>query len=228
MSEKEIARAKRKTKEEILEREKREELTKEVEEIIKLIKSTEAAPRVSIIRLAEKEFIKNFKIRLKKISESASYPSLINEEWFRIRPHEKFIKHWYSKWADILLVYARKKCKFLLSFTDLLNEFPFKDKEGRGLALEDLIQLVKTLENRGIAILLDNNHFLVFWMTPREISHMIYDEAFKVGLNLLRVSVIARIFPDIPNKYLMKMLDLLVKEGKASWIERGVALRLHF
>ncbi|MHA1616026.1 MAG: hypothetical protein ACTSX9_01805 [Candidatus Njordarchaeales archaeon] len=190
--------------------------------------SGEKALVTPVARILEKEFMKRMRERLENLSKNVNYPSIVYEAWFRIKPHEKFLKAWYTKWADIIITYARKNGRFLFSLLDLLNTFPFKDKEGRGLGLEDIKVAVNLLVQKGIAKFLDEEHIVILWLAPRKLAQIIYEEAINIGLEIVRMSVLSQLFPDLPREIILKTLDILVKDGKAKWIGKDFGVRIYF
>lgn len=208
----------------------REEGQVELEDVDENIKEVlrEEIRDLSVLRILEKEFIRNIREKLKKFS-SIDYPDWINQSWSRIKPHENFLEYWYEKWAEILLLYSRRSQRFRLSLQELVNMYPFFDGE-RSISIEDARRIVDKLCDRGIAKWLDSNKldFLIYWIPKEELIEYIYDEAKKLGLIVLRLKVIKEALNDLPHDELIEIMTGLVNKNYGKWIAFKVALKISY
>jgi len=226
MSEKELRKEKvevgKKEKEAELEKIEREKMEDHISSLLR-----KEAFNLSLLRTLEEEFLIMFKKELEKMVKNAEYPKWVHEPWARVRPHVRFLNPWYDKWKEVLVIYAKKNMAFHFSITKLLNEWPFSDGE-KNLKIEDLRAIVNKLVDDGLARWLspERKEFVLHWLSTEFLAEKTYETMRKVGLPLLRLSILKEALNDLPQNDLIKILEIIVNKQYGVWVIKGKAIKI--
>ena len=199
----------------VVEKEKEEQEDNLLIELIKI-----SSPRIKE-ELFKKELIK----LLKEKASSFSYPDYIKASWIRIPPHKKYLKAWREKWYPVILAYASSKLLLKIDISKILTEWPFSDGSTT-IPENELKEILKEMEKRGLAIRFSDYEALVLWIKPKELAEIFLKVALKVGVSVIRTSVLLDVFKDLGWSGLIYLLKIIEKIGYGSIIMNGLGFKI--
>jgi len=181
--------------------------------------------RISSPRIKEELFKSELIKLLKEKASSFDYPDYIKASWIRVPPHKKYLKAWREKWYPIILTYASKKLLFKIDISKILTEWPFSD--GNVTIPEDeLKEILKEMEKRGLVIRFSEHEALVFWLKPKELAEILLKVALKVGVSVIRTSILLDTFKDLGWSGLIYMLKIIERIGYGTIIMNGLGFKI--
>ncbi len=197
-----------------------EDVVTSPEVIIKTIESTETDESIeeansvqeSIPAPTERDFV------------LPSWGNIEETEWmYGIPPREEDKEMWAEEWADYVLEWMESKKMHILSLATFISEPPFKDLRNK---VDSFKIVTQKLVEKEVAEWVDKKErqLRVYWRPLEDWADILYQWALKTGKLRLDVKsiVIQEVkedFASLPEKDIHTVLALMVKKGRASWVD---------
>lgn len=207
------------------------------------IKSTEIVQKPS--KTKQKKIIAKEKVKAKEITEEIIIKRLIQTykwaykenlyPWMYFIPDKKKDKNaweeevelWAGEWANFLFDWCKEFLQHVVDEYDLHTKRPFNALEDREKCLKIIMNHLAKDSKLAKWINDEKTRLRVYWQSLEKWGDMLYDWAFLVGeerltlLDLREMGVdIAKGFETLPAKDLREIVNILVKNNKASWIDK--------
>jgi hypothetical protein len=160
-----------------------------------------------------------------------SWGDIEETEWMYGMPtREEDRELWAEEWADYLLEWTESKNVHVLSVTIFISEPPFKDLRNK---IDSFKVIASVLIDKEVAEWKDKKkrQLRVYWRPLEDWADILYQWALKTGKLRLDVKTIViqeidENFAALPEKDIHIVLALMVKKGRAEWIDekRGAIL----
>lgn len=225
-----------------------DEKTKKIKEKVKIkkqkkVKTTQIVQKPPVTK--PEKIITKEKAKIKEITEEDIIKKLIQTykwaykenlyPWMYFIPDKKKDKDaweeevelWASEWANFLFDWCKEFLQHIVDKYDLHTKKPFNALEDRETCLEIIMEHLAKDSKLAKWLNDEKTRLRVFWQSLDKWGDILYDWAFLVGeerLTLLDLremgADIARGFETLPAKDLREIVNILVKNKRASWIDK--------
>jgi vacuolar-type H+-ATPase subunit I/STV1 len=173
----------------------------------------------------EETAIQGLKEKYKFAYNSEQYPWMYNIESLK---SEKQKIEWLQEWANFVIDYAKTFIIHVIDVVNLLTQQPFSDfKQNRERYLKDIMNYLATQTTIAEWIDKAKTRLRLYWRSLEEWSEKLYDYMFIIGTEIVTLidikntgAQIAEGFVTLPSPDLKRIIDLLVKDKKANWIDK--------
>ena len=214
------------------------ELEAEAEELVESISKNTEIIKNKVKYMVEPKEVKIEQVpKEKEITEEDIIDKLITTyKWaykenlfpwmYWIPEKEKDLDSWKDEWSDFLLDWAKAFLLHIVDIYDLATKRPFKSLQDREKAIELIFE--NLAKNSKFAIWVNNEktRLRIYWQSLDKWGEELFDWAYLVGeerLTLLDLrdmgDQICKGFNTLPAKDLREIINLLVKNKKAAWID---------
>ncbi|MHA1785129.1 MAG: hypothetical protein ACTSVE_08020, partial [Candidatus Helarchaeota archaeon] len=202
---------------------KRKELEKKVEYLEKLLlkQQEQLAIKKSKKESSHEEIVKKLKSKHKFAYNVDRYPWMYSIT-------EKDKESWLQEWSNFLFDFAKEFSIHIVDLASLSTQAPFSAfKENREKYIREIMNYLA--KNTQLAEWVNNEktRLRIYWCSLQEWSEKLHDYMFLNGLEIATLldikdkgKEIVKGFDTLPSKDLKKIIDILVKEKKASWINK--------
>ena len=192
-----------------------------------------------------KKIITKEKARIKEITEEDIIKNLIQTykwaykenlyPWMYFIPEKKKDKDsweeevdsWASEWSNFLFDWCKEFLQHIVDKFDLHTKRPFNALEDREKSLEIIMDYLAKDSKLAKWLNDEKTRLRVYWQSLEKWGDILYDWAFLVGeerLTLLDLremgADISKGFESLPAKDLRDIIEILVENKRASWIDK--------
>ncbi len=156
-------------------------------------------------------------------------PTWIEKKYYWARPnpqkHPDLHQSWLEEWSNFLLKWAEATNSHVVSVPRLLTEFPFNNPVIKAKLLEpEIREICEYLIQKNLATWYDKNkrRLRIYWKSLDEFAEDLYDWAFLRGesfATLMDLAQAGQPWSNLPPKELQRLMELLVREGRAEWAD---------
>ncbi|MFX0134883.1 MAG: hypothetical protein ACFFDN_14675 [Candidatus Hodarchaeota archaeon] len=144
------------------------------------------------------------------------------------------VESWANEWANFLFDWSKEFLQHIVDKFDLNTKRPFNALEDREESLQIIMEHLAKDSKLAKWLNDEKTRLRVYWQSLEKWGEFLYDWAFLVGeerLTLLDLrelgADIARGFETLPARDLREIVNILVKNKKASWIDKK-SFKLNF
>ncbi|MHA1428279.1 MAG: hypothetical protein ACTSQI_20025 [Candidatus Helarchaeota archaeon] len=211
------------------EKRKRIELEKKLSELeqlnFKLQEILDTSQIKAKHRKTREEILQELKEKHKFAFNSDEYPWMYNI--VSLKSEEELVE-WCQEWANFLIDYAKAFLIHVVDIVNLVTEPPFTEfKQNRESYLKKIFDYLATRTTLAEWSNTEKTRLRIYWRSLEEWSEQLFDFMYLIGTEVATLfdiktygEEIAEGFATLPARDIIKIIDILVRNKQAAWIDK--------